>query len=733
MRRLPWLAVVALLGAGVLLLGTRATTEAQTVHTSSGCPNCHRLHGSTGSTLTNYTISEDLCLSCHTDGANPNAPSGVSTHLSPSYVPNDSAATCVRCHGHRGSTSNLALIRASIATPNSGARTVLFTSRGTDAVAGAWPSTLPGAGPVLNSFADGNTTYDGVCEACHTETTNHQNGTVLPDNSNHAHNAGLWCTRCHLHATGFAGGGPCAACHDAGGQGTTGPNNRRPIIPEMARTGHHVGSAYQDSDCRTCHDMSQHQQGTVRLKNQDDTTAVYALAGSPLTDSAVARTLTPFCLSCHDGSAAGRTKPFSDSVAVPALDTAAWRLASHQTEAPVVGCFGNGTFGCHATAHGSQKRKLLAPAETGAGVNNVAEEEGFCFNCHDLNGPAATNIQGEFQKGTNTSTQTFHHPVDDGQQFVGRSVECVDCHNPHQATSANKLEGATGIDLRGNPVTGRDIAQYETCLKCHGDTYVANRDINGDGVFDTSNKRRDFNDSASAYHPVQQRGRNQSSALQSQLLGGLTTSSTIKCGDCHNNERTRDSTGAASRSTEHPQGLHGSTIYPILRDSSDLRTGASGANPPLTKFNLCFRCHDRTKLATAATTGSSTNYYGGSVSRNLHQYHLVGINAGATCRTCHFNAHANQAAGNTMYRIVDGPTTSYISPPVGYKTRNVSFSPFVQPQTGNTRPIFQINVATRARSCTLICHGTIHDGGGDFTFTPPAAGDNDPLKYVPQD
>ncbi len=490
MRRPPGFALATRLGAGLLLLGTCGTADAQTVHTGTGCPNCHQLHGATGSTLTNYAISEDLCLSCHTDGANPNAPSGVSTHLSPKYVANDSAATCVRCHGHRGSTSNLALIRASIATPNSGTRTVLFTSRGTDAVAGTWPSTLPGAGTALNSFADGNTTYDGVCEVCHTQTTNHQNGTVLPDNSNHGHNAGLQCTRCHLHSSGFKGGGPCAACHDTGGQGTSGPNSRRAIIPEMSRASHHVGSTYADNDCRTCHDMSQHQQGTVRLKNQDDTTTVYALAGNPLTDSAVARTLTPFCLSCHDGSAGGRPKPFSDSVVVPVIDTAKWRLAAHKTAAPVAGCFGDGSFGCHGTAHGSQKAKLLglqpaASPDSGA-TPGYYQEEGSCFNCHDTNGPSSKDLQTPFSAAikwvtaavgasANTRLNDRHDVQYAAQSTSGSKIECTDCHNPHADKSAQPVKTDPDPADGRVPGTGQVMAgasfMTEFCLDCHDGSY----------------------------------------------------------------------------------------------------------------------------------------------------------------------------------------------------------------------------------------------------------------------
>jgi hypothetical protein len=63
------------------------------------------------------------------------------------------------------------------------------------------------------SFADGDGTYDGVCEACHTETTYHRNDS----SGDHTHYASTLCTICHKHINGFihpGGGGPnCEDCH----------------------------------------------------------------------------------------------------------------------------------------------------------------------------------------------------------------------------------------------------------------------------------------------------------------------------------------------------------------------------------------------------------------------------------------------------------------------------------------------------------------------------------------
>ncbi|MEW6601746.1 MAG: CxxxxCH/CxxCH domain-containing protein, partial [Nitrospirota bacterium] len=83
------------------------------------------------------------------------------------------------------------LVESTVSTPNSGDRTVrFFRNTGT------------------NSFADGDSAYDGICEVCHTQTVYHRNNA----SGNHTHNAGTKCTVCHQHKDGFKGTG-CDVCH----------------------------------------------------------------------------------------------------------------------------------------------------------------------------------------------------------------------------------------------------------------------------------------------------------------------------------------------------------------------------------------------------------------------------------------------------------------------------------------------------------------------------------------
>ncbi|RJQ47618.1 MAG: CxxxxCH/CxxCH domain-containing protein [Nitrospiraceae bacterium] len=128
------------------------------------------------------------------------------------------------------------LIREKITTPNSGIKPVrFFNSTGT------------------NSFADGDATYDGVCEVCHTQTTHHQNDVT----GNHTHNASLNCTTCHSHTKGFKMA--CDICHGnppTVNTATGGPNglvNNPGVTGSSTAGAHNVHVNTKGFDCAVCH------------------------------------------------------------------------------------------------------------------------------------------------------------------------------------------------------------------------------------------------------------------------------------------------------------------------------------------------------------------------------------------------------------------------------------------------------------------------------------------------
>lgn len=373
------------------------------------------------------------------------------------------------------------------------------------------------------------------------------------------------------------------------------------------------------------------------------------------------------------------------------------------------------------------------------GRTDGANGERLCFGCHTNTvatalgnrpaTPATSNLEAEFARGAPLSTATgdvFRHPVNDNEQQNGpaglRGVECVDCHNPHRATPADRHAGVAGVDLAGATIAAgsRALRQEELCFKCHGDGYNSARP-------NTSNKRLDFSTAASnsGYHPVIAPGRGQSANLAAQLIGGLSTASILRCSDCHNSSAFSGTLGQVADSAGVTVGPHGSSFAPILRanfNRSFTTTGWNNANA-----SLCFGCHDPARLFGANTNFSDTANPPGSKGRgNLHAYHLTNKGATSSCMSCHYDIHSNRSAGNTEYRwSLDGLTFQQsTTPPANVKTHLVNFAPDVQP-LNFARPRWQINTANGVRTCDVLCHGKDMP---NITYRP-AAGDETRHTY----
>ena len=248
------------------------------------------------------------------------------------------------------------------------------------------------------------------------------------------------CFGCHVNAqTGYVNDGSCTQCHNQP-QGA-----RRQIVDsggDFSLPNHHVNGLVQDADCTRCHETGAHTSGTVNLKNAD--------SGAVITFNVFAD-LETFCLACHDADGAAGQPPFTDSTMPPVVDPVGWAGASHKTapNAPQT-CYGS----CHQNGHASGLANLLSPWTGTPGPGDVNQEEGFCYACHDADGPAATDIQAEF-------SQAYQHnvsPNDPGGEFV----ECVNCHNPHLANGTNKL-----ADPDAGAQTAWAGSTESFCLTCH--------------------------------------------------------------------------------------------------------------------------------------------------------------------------------------------------------------------------------------------------------------------------
>lgn len=343
------------------------------VNSKVECSSCHSVHNASTNDgyILRQTNDDVLCMSCHK----------YSSHQ---------GMGCSTCHQtHNPDKTNIFMVRSNILTPNSGTKAVVFT-----ATTGA------------NSFADGDATYNGVCEVCHTGTTYHQNSSA----GNHAHNVGLDCINCHPHSNAFMpSGGTCTDCHNSvqdNGDGIP-VGGRRAIVGEfpVSNAHAHYGVTLNSNACIVCHKMDNHQSGYVELIDPDNSSTYQFLKADSLhTDPDVSN----FCMNCHDADGATRlTSP---------LDP-----------------FGNGNV----------------PPE-------VASKFSGTLQWNEWYGDLCWGNEGTL-RGVNS-----HHDISDADQaFSGAKLECLNCHGSHLAAQSAPLADPFNLNI---PWAGTDNG---FCISCH--------------------------------------------------------------------------------------------------------------------------------------------------------------------------------------------------------------------------------------------------------------------------
>lgn len=201
-----------------------------------------------------------------------------------------------------------------------------------------------------------------------------------------------------------------------------------------------------------------------------------------------------------------------------------------------------------------------------------------------------------------------------------RHVECVDCHDPHEATSTvaaapavyGALKGVFGVAVTntgaGAAITyaqAQPVAnEYEVCFKCHSGYggWAGVRDV-----------ASEVNTQNASVHAVE--ASRPASAPASTFEGGWAPDSVLYCGDCH---------GTADAGI--PAGPHVSSASPLLkRPVAGVQVSDSGM--------LCYSCHKRSVYCTGADdTGTASLFYD-AVGGALHAKHTLGT--GLSCSACH--------------------------------------------------------------------------------------------------
>ncbi|BCR03991.1 c-type cytochrome [Desulfuromonas versatilis] len=306
----------------------------------------------------------------------------------------------------------------------------------------------------------------------------------------------------------------------------------------------------------------------------------------------------------------------------------------------------------------------------------AAEEEANCLTaCHQ--GFPFSDVASQF------SATAYHHPVENylgvhranpttGMEDVPvaaaeKHVECVDCHNPHQAgwqgsplgsstpslppaTTAPQVSGALrgvrGVDKTGTQPVSEASAEYEICFKCHAgpsaDQFIgfAGRPVRQFESFDQSQR---FYIGNPSYHPVtEDRIGNGASLLSSYQVGTIR----VYCVDCHS--------------------PHGSNEpHFLLLANQDAYPAA------VPDYPLCFKCHDQQYLWDPLTIPSSS-------AADLHKTHVKGKDI--PCSVCH-DPHGVPASR--------GATAANAGHLINFDTRYAGATP---------------SYDAFGRTCTVACH-----------------------------
>jgi predicted CXXCH cytochrome family protein len=496
-------AIIFSIFAALLIMGIAAMLvfqpqSASALNPNHNCDTCHNLHQGQGQVLLNYTVTEDLCLSCHGPAGTSSLKADVHTNKSGSSYP-AFTMTCMDCHNPHDSRQNYlggtnikmvgrredASGNAKINTPNSGIRDVVFESRGTDL-----------SQPSLHSFADNdednNGIYDGACEVCHTQAANHRNNS----GGNHAHYTGQTCTQCHGHDGGFlATGGGCTACHGSPQDKGDGPPTRRAMVGEFSLTSHHVlGGTVTDDDCGVCHyeavDGAYHQNNQVDLRNPDDASVGALIQFAQFSRNTSSETLESwvtdvqdnFCLKCHDSDGATQTN-FSGNALQPFS-------ASHRDVPNIFAKFDPANTDHHAVRGSGNNDYCIPSAANGSNItmeppwNQDANHDVIsCFDCHGTSGHGSSN-QRNLRVAIDFDGMIAAYQAGDWQLIpagVGTAAEnfCTICHKSSVYFATDP--GAAGSVFENHP---GDIGQHAAagqnplgCLGCHAAPVQFNNNV----------------------------------------------------------------------------------------------------------------------------------------------------------------------------------------------------------------------------------------------------------------
>jgi hypothetical protein len=346
-----------------------------------------------------------------------------------------------------------------------------------------------------NSFADGDATYDGICEVCHTLTDHFRNDGTGPDQDHTSQGPsipGTNCTACHSHVEGFKGTGDCIGCHNTARSGVYNPRqiveNAGDGMGDFVRASRHVSNGTTNEivtnyDCAVCHaegDVTKinaatgwtsdtlHNDGAtstdrmVNLRNLDNYAGATYDFNKNTVDETMRDDMDSFCLSCHDNDGASDITVNSTDDGLDTGGSVTRNLTPFNTNDNLENANDGLTTRTRIIDVDSQY-------DTANPSHHAVKGQRYTTRHSDTN-------PNEWDAANWTTGHTLRNSDNMTTVMETATLHCSDCHlsetNAHGAQNAwHMLLNGTADDFTTDEVmTGlgpRDNPQSVNCYKCH--------------------------------------------------------------------------------------------------------------------------------------------------------------------------------------------------------------------------------------------------------------------------
>lgn len=311
------------------------------------------------------------------------------------------------------------------------------------------------------------------------------------------------------------------------------------------------------------------------------------------------------------------------------------------------------------------------------------KEEDNCFiNCHNNAGPPSQDLKTVFgARSRHPIDFTYTTPTQQGhkeRETLPASVyhvECVDCHNPHQAkaTPTGSLSGALAGVLKDNSGAVA-TAEYQICFNCHAGIHASEFAGKSEPktnriIYEPDQFKRFDTANVTSFHPVMGARRGNGDSLLVTLRDSMLT---ITCASCHSSDQSVSAGGAG------PNGPHGSSFDHILMARYYAPTPTEihlDYNASL--YDLCYRCHREDYIM-----GTGSGFTNAGV--NEHVAHVQDPSRKIPCFACH-----------DPHGIPGTPSITTSSHLINFCADYVSSTSVPPPSYTAT---------TQGGSCTVSCH-----------------------------